>query len=68
MSYSTGRPYQVTLRFVARDDSSSISGNRLPEVILNKGINLSMLHNHILERIAHVTYLSIISVSHSREG
>ena len=59
MSYLIGRLYQVTLRFIARDDRSRISGNRPAEVVLNKGINLSVLYHHILERVAHVTYPSM---------
>jgi hypothetical protein len=54
-SHPTGRPHQVALRFVAGDDSSRVSGDCPPEVVLDKGVNLSVLHHHILERIAHVT-------------
>lgn len=50
------------LRFVARDNSLSISSNLPPKVVLNKGINLSVLYDHVLERITYVTYLSIVSI------
>jgi len=36
--------------------------------MLNKGIDLSMLQHYILERIAHVTWPSIVSRSLQREG
>ena len=62
-SHPTSRPYQVVLGFVAGDDSSSISGDLPPEVILNKGVNLSVLYDHVLERVGHLIYLSIVSMS-----
>jgi hypothetical protein len=61
-SYLTGRLYQVVLRFVAGDDSSRVSGDRPPEVVLNKGVNLSVLYYHVLERVAHVTCQSTVSI------
>jgi hypothetical protein len=67
-SHPIGRPHQVALRFVAGDDRSRISGNCPLEVVLNKGINLSVLHYHVLERVAHVTYPSIVSISRGRGG
>jgi hypothetical protein len=54
-SHLTGRPHQVVLRFIARNDRSHVSSNCLLKVVLNKGIDLSMLHHHILERVAHIT-------------
>ena len=62
-SHPTGRPHQVALGFVAGDDSSSISGDLPPEVMLDKGVNLGVLHNHVLERVGHLIYLSIVSMS-----
>jgi hypothetical protein len=44
------------LRFIAGDDSSRVSNNYPLEVVLNKGVNLGVLHYYILERIAYVTY------------
>ena len=67
-SHPTGRPHQVTLRFIARDDSSSISGNLPSEVVLDKGVNLGVLHDHVLERVAHVTCPSTVSMSRDGEG
>jgi hypothetical protein len=46
----------------------SISSNFLPEVVLDKGINLGVLHDHVLERVAYVTCPSIISISRGGEG
>jgi len=63
-SHPTGRPHQVALRFVAGDDSSRVSGDRPPEVVLDKGVNLGVLHHHVLERVAHVTCQSTVSISH----
>ena len=65
-SHPTGRPHQVALSFVAGDDSSRVSGDRLPEVVLDKGVNLSVLHHDVLERVAHVIYQSTVSISHCR--
>jgi hypothetical protein len=56
------------LRFVARDNSLSISSNLPPEVVLNKGVNLSVLYNHVLEHVAYVTCLSRVSILRYREG
>jgi hypothetical protein len=67
-SYPTGRPHQIALRFVAGDDSSRVSGNRPPEVVLNKGVNLGVLHHHVLERVAHVTCQSTVSISYYEKG
>jgi hypothetical protein len=66
-SHLAGRPHQIMLRFIARDNSSGISGDLPPEVVFNKGINLGVLYNHVLERVAYLTYPSIISI-YSREG
>lgn len=68
MSHPTGRPHQVALRFIARDDSSSISGNLPSEVVLDKGVNLGVLHDYVLERVAHVTCPSTVSMSRDGEG
>lgn len=55
-SHPISRSHQVALRFVAGDDSSRVSGNYPPEVVLDKSVNLSVLYYYILERIAYVTY------------
>jgi hypothetical protein len=62
-SHPIGRPHQVALGFIAGDDSSSISGNLPLEVMLNKGVNLGVLYNYVLERVGHLTCLSIVSMS-----
>ena len=62
-SYVTGRPHQVALGFIAGDNSSSISGDLPPEVMLDKGVNLGVLHNHVLERVGHLTCPSTVSMS-----
>jgi len=36
--------------------------------VLNKGVNLSVLYDHILERVAHITYPSMVSISRGGEG
>jgi hypothetical protein len=36
--------------------------------VLNKGVNLSVLYNHVLERVAHITCPSTVSTSYGREG
>jgi hypothetical protein len=46
----------------------SISSNLLPEVVLNKGINLGILYNYILECITYITYPSIVSILYGGEG
>jgi hypothetical protein len=66
--HSTSRPHQIALKFVTGDNSSRISGNLPPEVMLDKGINLSMLYDHILKRVGHVICPSIISMSHYGKG
>jgi hypothetical protein len=63
-SYPTGRPYQVALRFVAGDNSLRINGDRPPEVVLNKGVNLSVLYYYILKHVAHITCQSSVSILH----
>jgi hypothetical protein len=67
-SHPTGRPHQIALRFIAGDNSSRVSGNRPPEVVLNKGVNLGVLHYYVLERVAHVTCQSIVSISTASRG
>lgn len=36
--------------------------------MLNKGVNLSVLYNHVLERVTYVTCLSTVSTSRGGEG
>jgi hypothetical protein len=66
VSHLTGRLHQVTLRLIARDDSSRVSGDHLPEVVLNKGVDLGVLYYYILERVAYVPCRSMVSISHYR--
>jgi hypothetical protein len=56
------------LGFIARDNSLSISSNLLLEVILNKGVNLGVLYNYVLERISYLTCLFIVSILCCGEG
>ncbi len=63
-SHPAGRPHQVALRFVAGDDSSRVSGDCPSEVVLDEGVNLGVLHHHVLECVAHVTCQSTVSISH----
>jgi hypothetical protein len=32
--------------------------------VLDEGVNLRVLHHHVLERVAHVTCQSTVSISH----
>jgi len=68
LSHPTGRPHSVVLRFVAGDDGSRISSNSSRKVVLDKGVDLSVLQYHILERIAHVTYASKLACLFATKG
>jgi hypothetical protein len=56
------------LRFITRDNSSSINSNYLLEVMLNKGINLNVLYNYVLERVTYITCLFIVNILYNKEG
>jgi hypothetical protein len=58
------RLHQVALRLVAGDDSSRVSGNRPLEVMLDEGVDLSVLHHYVLERVAYVLCRFTVSISH----
>jgi hypothetical protein len=63
-----GCPHQVMLRLTTRDDGPSISSNPPREIVLDEGIYASVLQHQILECIAHVTCLSIVSIPCCGEG
>jgi hypothetical protein len=50
------------LGFIAGDNSLSINSNFLPEIMLNKGVNLGILYNYILKHIGYLICLFIISI------
>jgi hypothetical protein len=50
------------LRLTTRDDGPSISSNPPREIVLDEGIYASVLQHQILEYVAHVTCLSIVSI------
>lgn len=61
------RPHQVMLRFVIGDDGPRVSSDLLREIVFHKGTHIGMLQHEILERLAHVAYLSTVSMPRNKE-
>ena len=55
------------LRFVTGDDGPRVSSDPSREIVFHKGTHIGMLQHEILERLAHVAYLSTVSMPRDKE-